>query len=115
MRTCYGIRNIRASQLAFAAYLDEFTFRLNRRTPESELLFYRLLEQDVAAPPIRYRDLLSIPPRRERGRRRHCRAACQRAWPSLPSFSQAKLTCMLVAVVSGHAQDREDIAAKDEK
>lgn len=37
-------------------YLDEFTFRFNRRTSRSRgLLFYRLLEQSVAAQPVTYR------------------------------------------------------------
>jgi transposase-like protein len=36
-------------------YLDEFTFRFNRRTSRSRgMLFYRLLEQAVATPPITY-------------------------------------------------------------
>ena len=37
-------------------YLDEFTFRFNRRTSRSRgLLFYRLLEQAVVTPPVTYR------------------------------------------------------------
>jgi hypothetical protein len=37
------------------AYLDEYTFRFNRRTSRSRgLLFYRLLEQAVVAPPATY-------------------------------------------------------------
>ena len=40
-------------------YLDEFTFRFNRRTSRSRgLLFYRLMEQAVATGPTRYRDLV---------------------------------------------------------
>ena len=36
-------------------YLDEFTFRFNRRTSRSRgLLFYRLLEQLVVTPPVTY-------------------------------------------------------------
>ena len=48
------------------AYLDEFTFRFNRRTARRrELLFYRLLQQSVEAEPITYRDLIVRPsPRR---------------------------------------------------
>jgi hypothetical protein len=39
-------------------YLDEFTFRFNRRTARSRgLLFYRLLQQAVATDPHPYRDL----------------------------------------------------------
>lgn len=39
-------------------YLDEFTFRFNRRTSASRgLLFYRLLQQALATDPHPYRDL----------------------------------------------------------
>jgi transposase-like protein len=39
-------------------YLDEFTFRFNRRTARSRgLLFYRLLEQAVATQPVTYEDI----------------------------------------------------------
>ena len=39
-------------------YLDEFTFRFNRRTSRSRgLLFYRLLEQAVATQPVTYQDI----------------------------------------------------------
>jgi len=40
-------------------YLDEFTFRFNRRTSRSRgLLFYRLLQQSVALDPVPTRSLL---------------------------------------------------------
>ena len=40
-------------------YLDEYTFRFNRRTSRSRgLLFYRLLQQSVASRPISYRDII---------------------------------------------------------
>lgn len=40
-------------------YLDEFTFRFNRRTSRSRgKLFYRLLEQAVAADPIPYKTIV---------------------------------------------------------
>jgi hypothetical protein len=40
-------------------YLDEFTFRFNRRTSRSRgLLFYRLGQQAVAIGPVPYRRLL---------------------------------------------------------
>jgi transposase-like protein len=40
-------------------YLDEFTFRFNRRTSRSRgLLFYRLLEQAVVLEPVTYRDIV---------------------------------------------------------
>lgn len=41
-------------------YLDEFTFRFNRRTSRSRgMLFYRLAQQAVAIDPAPYRTLLS--------------------------------------------------------
>jgi transposase-like protein len=40
-------------------YLDEYTFRFNRRTSRSRgLLFYRLMQQAVVTAPTRYRDLV---------------------------------------------------------
>ena len=42
------------------AYLDEFTFRFNRRTARQRgLLFLRLLERTVAHTPVRYADLVA--------------------------------------------------------
>jgi transposase-like protein len=39
-------------------YLDEFTFRFNRRTSRSRgLLFYRLMQQAMATKPLKGRDL----------------------------------------------------------
>lgn len=44
------------------AYLDEFAFRFNRRRSRSRgMLFYRLLEQAVQAPPRTYRSLVAQP------------------------------------------------------
>ena len=44
---------VRPKQLDY--YLDEFTFRFNRRTSRSRgLLFYRMLEQSVATDPVTY-------------------------------------------------------------
>jgi transposase-like protein len=44
------------------AYLDEFTFRFNRRRARARgMLFYRLLEQAVEAPPRTYRSLVADP------------------------------------------------------
>jgi transposase-like protein len=44
------------------AYLNEFTFRFNRRRSRRRgMLFYRLLEQAVAAEPITYRSLIADP------------------------------------------------------
>jgi hypothetical protein len=44
-------------------YLDEFTFRFNRRRATHRgLLFYRLLEESVVTPPLTYRSVTSPPP-----------------------------------------------------
>jgi len=44
------------------AYLNEFTFRFNRRTSRRRgLLFYRLLEQAVVTEPVTYRSLVVNP------------------------------------------------------
>jgi len=43
-------------------YLDEFTFRFNRRTSASRgKLFYRLLQQAVQVPPATYHDIIAPP------------------------------------------------------
>ena len=48
---------VRPSHLDY--YLDEFTFRFNRRTSRSRgLLFYRLLQQAVALQPVTAKDLV---------------------------------------------------------
>lgn len=40
-------------------YLDEYTFRFNRRTSRSRgMLFYRLMQQAVATPPLPYRKIV---------------------------------------------------------
>jgi hypothetical protein len=44
------------------AYLNEFTFRFNRRHSRRRgMLFYRLLEQSLAADPITYNSLIANP------------------------------------------------------
>jgi transposase-like protein len=48
--------SVQSHQLDY--YLDEFTFRFNRRSSRSRgLLFYRLLEQAVVTEPTTYRDI----------------------------------------------------------
>jgi transposase-like protein len=43
-------------------YLDEFTFRFNRRTSASRgKLFYRLIQQAVQVPPTPYRTIITPP------------------------------------------------------
>lgn len=49
-------------EFAVAAYLNEFTFRFNRRHSRRRgLLFYRLLDQAIAADPITYGSLIVSP------------------------------------------------------
>ena len=50
------------------AYLNEFTFRFNRRNSRSRgMLFFRLMQLAVAAPPVTYRQLVVKPqPKRTR-------------------------------------------------
>lgn len=51
-----------ASEEQLGYYLDEFTFRFNRRTSKSRgLLFYRLLQQCVVTTPHPIKSLV-IPP-----------------------------------------------------
>ena len=46
----------------FGAYLNEFTFRFKRRHSRRRgMLFYRLLEQSIAADPITYSSLIANP------------------------------------------------------
>jgi transposase-like protein len=50
--------SVKPKQLDY--YLDEFTFRFNRRTSRSRgLLFYRLLEQAVVTEPVTYADIIA--------------------------------------------------------
>lgn len=58
-RWMLGIHQGRVSREHLDSYLDEFTFRFNRRTSSSRgQLFYRLLEQAAAIKPVNYRDLV---------------------------------------------------------
>ena len=44
-------------------YLDEFTFRFNRRTSKSRgKLFFRLMQQAVNTPPVTYDDVIKVSP-----------------------------------------------------
>lgn len=44
------------------SYLEEFTFRFNRRRSRRRgLLFYRLLQQVLATPPAPYKDIIAKP------------------------------------------------------
>lgn len=48
--------SVKAEQLDY--YLDEYTFRFNRRTSRSRgLLFFRLLEQAVMTAPVTYQEI----------------------------------------------------------
>jgi transposase-like protein len=58
-RWLLGTHQGRVSPEHLDAYLNEFTFRFNRRRSRRRgLLFYRLLEQAVATDPITYRSLV---------------------------------------------------------
>ena len=57
-RWLLGTLQGRASHERLDSYLDEFTFRFNRRTsPSRGQLFYRLLEQAVVHEPATYKNL----------------------------------------------------------
>ena len=44
-------------------YLDEFTFRFNRRTSKSRgKLFFRLMQQAVNTPPATYEAVIKVSP-----------------------------------------------------
>jgi len=61
-RWLLGTHQGRVSPEHLQAYLNEFTFRFNRRRSRRRgLLFYRLLEQSIAADPVTYRDLVANP------------------------------------------------------
>jgi transposase-like protein len=67
-RWLLGTHQGRVSAEHLDAYLNEFTFRFNRRRSRRRgLLFHRLLEQAVAADPITYHSLIVNP--RPTGRR----------------------------------------------
>ena len=58
-RWLIGTLHFRVEEQHLPYYLDEYTFRFNRRTAKSRgLLFYRLLEQAVATEPHPLKDLL---------------------------------------------------------
>ena len=67
------------------AYLNEFTFRFNRRGSRRRgLLFYRLLEQAILADPITYRSLIATHTPGAHGPRYRCaprhHLPCERPW-----------------------------------
>ena len=71
-RWLLGTHQGRVSAEHLDAYLNEFTFRFNRRRSRRRgLLFYRLLEQSIAADPITYRSLIANPRPTGRQRRLH--------------------------------------------
>ena len=54
-----GTLHYRLSEQHLPYYLDEFTFRFNRRTSQARgLLFYRLLQQSVDTDPHPLKDLI---------------------------------------------------------
>ena len=68
------------------AYLNEFTFRFNRRASRRRgLLFYRLLEQAVLTGPVTYHEMITTPrPGRHRPALRAALAQTRQASPSPP-------------------------------
>jgi transposase-like protein len=61
-RWLLGTHQGRVSNDHLDAYLNEFTFRFNRRRSRARgLLFYRLLQQAVIAEPVTYRSLVVNP------------------------------------------------------
>ena len=72
-RWLLGTHQGRVSPEHLDAYLNEFTFRFNRRSSRRRgLLFYRLLQQAILTDPITYRSLVVNP--RPTGRRHASRA-----------------------------------------
>jgi transposase-like protein len=62
MRWLLGTHQGSVDDAHLPSYLNEFTFRFNRRTSRSRgMVFYRLLELAVAHQPVRYRDLIAHP------------------------------------------------------
>jgi len=58
-RWLLGIHQGAASGKHLEYYLDEYTFRFNRRTSTSRgLLFYRLMQQAVVTKPVSYRQII---------------------------------------------------------
>lgn len=59
-RWILGTHHVSVQPEHLDAYLDEFVFRFNRRTSSSRgMLFYRLLQQAVATPPVTYAKVIS--------------------------------------------------------
>ena len=59
-RWLLGIHQGAASGKHLEYYLDEFTFRFNRRSSGFRgLLFYRLIQQAVVMPPVSYRQIVT--------------------------------------------------------
>ena len=58
-RWLLGIHQGAVSGKHLEYYLDEYTFRFNRRTSRSRgMLFYRLMQQAVATPSTPYRQIV---------------------------------------------------------
>ena len=60
-RWTVGTLHYRVSRQHMPYYLDEFTFRFNRRTSKARgMLFYRLLQQAVDTDPHPLKDLIGV-------------------------------------------------------
>ena len=58
-RWLFGTHQGAVSEKHLDYYLDEYTFRFNRRASKARgLLFYRLLQQAVALPPTTYKEIV---------------------------------------------------------
>jgi len=73
-RWLLGTHQGAVSREHLAYYLDEFTFRFNRRKSKSRgKLFYRLIEQAVAVEPAPYKAMVKCYARNERRKTATCR------------------------------------------
>jgi transposase-like protein len=78
------------SQKHLEYYLDEYTFRFNRRTSRSRgMLFYRLIQQAVMTSPLPYRQIVE----RNRNSEGFYRAACVKWIPPNGNFSHDEALC----------------------
>jgi len=79
------------------SYLNEFTFRFNRRRSRSRgMVFYRVLELAVGHAPVRYRDLVVHPqPRRSDPSRPHAAAIHRPGPPTSGATLASRRTALL--------------------
>lgn len=94
------------------AYLDELTFRFNRRHSRSRgMLFYRLLEQSVQSEPRTYRSLVAdsgAGTRRPQPRRRAASESAPPAWMANRSTAPGATDPTPPAQRHNHCTEMED-------